>query len=259
MTNNDLVIVDEKNKKIYLSYKEKTLEVKLVFRKRKNISIKITPKDNIEIISPKSVSLSYLKKVLIIKINWIMKNLNKLENIENCFIERKYDENDKIFYLGRELSLKIIFDENINVNKKHKFIVNIDGDTMSIITSNNDKEFIKENLKQWYKMESEKIVEERIQYLKNINPIMEKLNPTFVKIKEQKKRWGSCTSSKKIYINSKISMAKLEVIDYIIIHEFSHLIHMNHSKEFYKLVENIMYNYNESEKWLKENSYKLVL
>ena len=54
-------------------------------------------------------------------------------------------------------------------------------------------------------------------------------------------------------------MAKIEAIDYILVHEFSHLVHMNHSKDFYKLVKEIMPNYKEEEKWLKDNSYKLKL
>ena len=88
---------------------------------------------------------------------------------------------------------------------------------------------------------------------------MRNLNPEIVKVKEQKKRWGSCTSAKKIYINSRIAMANLESIDYIIVHEFCHLIHMNHSKDFYNLVKEIIPNYKDSEKWLKENGYKLVI
>lgn len=54
-------------------------------------------------------------------------------------------------------------------------------------------------------------------------------------------------------------MANLEAIDYIIVHEFCHLIHMNHSKDFYNLVKEIIPNYKDSEKWLKENGYKLVI
>ena len=54
-------------------------------------------------------------------------------------------------------------------------------------------------------------------------------------------------------------MAKKEAIDYILVHEFSHLVHMNHSKDFYNLVQKIMPNYKKEEKWLRENSYKLTL
>ena len=54
-------------------------------------------------------------------------------------------------------------------------------------------------------------------------------------------------------------MAPIDVIDYILVHEFCHLVHMNHSKDFYNLVGEILPKFRENEKWLKENSYKLSL
>ena len=100
---------------------------------------------------------------------------------------------------------------------------------------------------------------DRLDILKKESQIMNSLSPNLIKIKEQKKRWGSCTSKKTIYINSRISMAKPEVIDYILVHEFCHLVHMDHSKDFYDLVSQILPNFKLAEKWLKENSYKLSL
>ena len=108
-------------------------------------------------------------------------------------------------------------------------------------------------------MESERIVLERIDFLKLNCEIMKQLVPASVKVKEQNKRWGSCTAQKNIYINSKISMARLDVIDYVIIHEFSHLVHMNHSKKFYDLVKSIMPDYKDKENWLKINGYKIII
>lgn len=258
MINQDLVTIDENNKKIFILYKEEKIEINIFYRKVKNISIKIIPKNEIEIISPKSVSIQYIKEVIIKKMKWILKTLDKLEHIDDTFMNREFNDNDIFFYLGKELKLKIILDnKKIENKKKQNCLICINEEHLSVVTTNNDKEFIKKHLKQWYKIESEKIIASRIEYLKSKNLIMRKLNPSEIKIKEQKKRWGSCTSTKKIYINSKISMAKVEVIDYIIVHEFAHLVYMNHSKDFYKLVSEIMPNYKESERWLKENSYKL--
>ena len=128
-----------------------------------------------------------------------------------------------------------------------------------MILNNNEKDFIKEELKKWYKIQSEKTVINRLEVLKKVSAIMNNLSPSLIKIKEQKKRWGSCTSNKIIYINSRISMAPIDVIDYILVHEFCHLVHMNHSKDFYNLVGEILPKFRENEKWLKENSYKLSL
>lgn len=253
------VLLDNKNNSISFLYKEENIGVKVEYRKRKNISIRIIPKNTIEIISPRSVSISFLKKVLDEKSSWIMKTLDKFENMDESFKERKYVNDEIFYYLGEEYKLKIVEDKNTQNNKKNYCHIDIKEKNLIITTNNNEGEYIKNELKKWYKIESEKIVLKRLEVLKIEKPMMNKLVPNIIKIKEQKKRWGSCTSKKTIYINLRISMAKVDVIDYIIVHEFSHLVHMNHSKDFYNLVEEILPDFRKSEKWLKENSYKLTL
>lgn len=259
MNKEKMIILDENNKEIFFMYKERKIKVNIIYRKRKSISIKIIPKDKIDIISPKSVSITYLRDLIIKKIDWIIKTLDKFENLDDSFENRDYKDEEIFYYLGEKYKLRIIKDKNISNSKKDYCIIEIRDNYLEITTNNYDKEYIKNELKKWYKVESEKIVIDRIQYLRKHNSIINSLNPGIVKIKEQKKRWGTCTSAKSIYINSRISMAKVHVIDYIIVHEYCHLVHMNHSKDFYNLVKKIMPNYKEAENWLRENAYKLIL
>ena len=133
------------------------------------------------------------------------------------------------------------------------------GDNIEIRTNNWDKDYLKESLKKWYKIQSEEVLMDRIDFLRKRSEDFRKIEPEIVKVKEQKKIWGSCNTRKTIYINSKISMLPVEAIDYIIVHEFCHILHMNHSKEFYKAVEKIIPNYKEIVAWLKENNYKFIL
>ena len=255
--NKEYEVILENNTLSFL-YKQKKINVKVIYRKRKTMSIKIIPKDNIEIISPRSLSFSYLKKILIEKSSWIMKTLDKFQYMDDDFKERNYVNGEIFYYLGKEYELNIIEDKNIYNKKKYTHISITEG-KLIIKTNNNEKDFIRNELKKWYKIESEKVVINRLEVIKRENQIINSLCPEIIKIKEQKKRWGSCTSKKHIYINSRICMTPINVIDYILVHEFCHLVHMNHSKDFYNLVEEILPNYKEDEKWLKENSYKLFL
>ena len=80
-----------------------------------------------------------------------------------------------------------------------------------------------------------------------------------IAIRDQKTRWGSCSSNRTLSFNWKLMLAPPKVLDYVIVHELCHLSHMNHSKDFWKLVETVLPDYKESKKWLKENGQTLQL
>ena len=72
-----------------------------------------------------------------------------------------------------------------------------------------------------------------------------------ITIKEIKYAWGSCSSKKNITINLELIKYSQKAIRYVILHELCHIKHMNHSKEFWKLVEKYMPEYKEIQKEFK--------
>jgi predicted metal-dependent hydrolase len=76
-----------------------------------------------------------------------------------------------------------------------------------------------------------------------------------VRLKYNKSNWGSCSSSSNINLSTRLLFAPEVVQDYVIIHELSHLIEMNHSSKFWKIVSDIMPDYKKCEKWLKTNGH----
>ena len=74
-----------------------------------------------------------------------------------------------------------------------------------------------------------------------------------------KTKWGSCDSNRNIKLNFRLIMLPHKTLDYVIVHELSHILEMNHSKEFYKIVSAVMPSYKLHQKILKENNYLLGL
>ena len=72
-----------------------------------------------------------------------------------------------------------------------------------------------------------------------------------ITIRNQKTRWGSCSSKGNLNFNCLLMLAPPEVLDYVVVHELCHRMEMNHSKRFWSLVETVLPDYREQEKWLK--------
>ena len=78
-----------------------------------------------------------------------------------------------------------------------------------------------------------------------------------ITIRDQKTRWGSCSGTGNLSFNFRLMLAPPRVLDYVVVHELCHLTHMNHSKDFWNMVERILPDYKEQRKWLKENGHTL--
>lgn len=82
---------------------------------------------------------------------------------------------------------------------------------------------------------------------------------TSITIRDQKTRWGSCSSRGTLSFNYRLIFAPPMVLDYVVVHELCHLTHMNHSKEFWNKVASVMPDYRVYRKWLKEHGHELTL
>ncbi len=78
-----------------------------------------------------------------------------------------------------------------------------------------------------------------------------------VRLKNNASNWGSCSTDNNINLSSRLLFAPQDVIDYVIVHELSHLKEMNHSAAFWNIVRAIMPDYKEKEKWLEVNGESL--
>lgn len=84
------------------------------------------------------------------------------------------------------------------------------------------------------------------------------VNPTEVTLKNYKSRWGSCYTDGRIQFNWRLAMTPKEVVEYVVIHELCHLVHANHSAEFWQLVEQHCEDFQDHKNWLKENGAAII-
>jgi len=79
------------------------------------------------------------------------------------------------------------------------------------------------------------------------------------RIKDLRSRWGSCSTTGNISINYRVVMAPPEVMDYLFVHELAHLVHHNHSAEYWAVVAKVIPEHKRRRAWLRDNRLKLEL
>ena len=79
-----------------------------------------------------------------------------------------------------------------------------------------------------------------------------------ITIRNQRTRWGSCSSQGNLNFNCLLLRTPQEVLEYVVVHELCHRKEMNHSPKFWAEVERVLPNYRESKRWLKENGPGLI-
>lgn len=203
-------------------------EYEVVVEKKMNKNSYIRIKDDLCIY----VTTSYMAtKNFVIKM--LDENHSSLQKMVNKKI-RSMEKKEKFFYLGQTYD---IIEMNI--------IDRVEIEGHRIYVKNADM------LKKWYQKEIKNIFEERYDY--NYARFNENVSQPKLKIRKMKSRWGVYNKNNhSVTLNSHLIEYSLDKIDYVIIHELSHIIHFDHSKYFWNLVLKYCPNYKVIRKELKE-------
>lgn len=202
---------------------DQTLTLNIQYSKRKKISLQIDGAGRLNVKAPKGMADEVILSAVQGHSAWITDKLRSLEAARQVPQPKEYQEEGSFLYLGKEYPL-------------HKLIA----------TGERDAETLKQELKKFYFNSLKKVIAERMPHYQN----QLKVKPKSFEIVESRTKWGSCSSDKKLTFNYRLAMAPPEVIDYVIIHELCHLLHMNHDRSFWRRLGSIMPDYKAKEEFL---------
>ncbi|MCO1604018.1 M48 family metallopeptidase [Desulfosporosinus nitroreducens] len=208
--------------------------------------------DRVRISAPKNVSAKQLKDLVNAKQEWILKHwLVKQDAMKS---PARYIDGEQFLYRGNTIELKIIRYPRKLIRvflEGQSLVVNLPMDLLEQDCASN----IMEALKLWYKAQARKILQDKL----DIQAKRMQVSFQTFRLKEQKTRWGSCSSKGNLNLNWRIIMAPDPAMDYIIIHELAHLTHLNHSNQFWQRVAEFMPEYADWRKWFKDHGQNLRL
>lgn len=214
----------------------RSIDYVIEFSTRKSLTISISKKDKKLIVkSPLGLSLTYIKNFVVTKRSWIEKQCNIIEN-DTSFIEVSYENGSSHVILGREYILEIH-----SANKTEIFTT----DSGKLIVNCRSNTNVEAAIKKWYATIAPNV------FMQIMRPIIDNFGskyniyPSGIEYKFVKRYWGQCTSKRLIRINLGLIHQPQAAIEYIILHELCHLVHQNHSKKFWELVEKEMPDFKE--------------
>lgn len=187
---------------------------------------------------------------------------------EKCF---DFGHGSEVFLLGDKVNLVIrtgkkgqVFTEpaideltelNKHDNQKDSLVVVInERNKERLIETKTLPKQVKKQLESYFKVEAQNYISTRLVSLSAQTSLV----PKQIKIKQYRARWGSCNNRQEVSFNYLLMMAPPSVIDYVIVHELCHLIHLNHSTDFWQLVGKHCPYYQEAKQWLSSHQNDLV-
>ena len=225
--------------------RERTFQYILTRKAVKNLNMRVKPEGEIYVSAHPLVPVKYIDKFVLSHEQTLIKTLDKYEKIRaNTLQPLQYVSGEKIRFLGEELHLLVEPALVEEVEKIGQFLFLRVKDT----TDFNRKERV---MKKWISRMQKEIF---FEICKEIYPLFQPYNVKYplVKIRNMKSRWGSCQPQKNIItLNGKMIAANRAAIEYVVLHEFAHFIHPNHSKDFYDLVESLMPDWKERKAMLQ--------
>ena len=178
---------------------------------------------------------------------WLLRALVRLEKLAAIIPDRSLAHGTTVPYLGHALTLNLSVGTPARAGRL--------GDSLIVHAPRRTRSAVRAALEVWYRGEAARVLEGHARELGRRHG----LDYRKIVIRDQKRRWGSCSSSGTLSFNWRLMLAPAEVARYLVAHELSHRAHPDHSLRFWDKVAELCPGFREQERWLKRNGVSLVL
>jgi predicted metal-dependent hydrolase len=207
---------------------------------RRSISLTISSDGKLIVKAPTLMPAFIINRFIKEKQDWIERRIALIE-VNPVKAKKEFVNGEKFYFLGKLYELSVVSGtRTIELNEV-------------LIVPNIPKILLKTELMMWYKTQAKKIILERVEIYKNKTG----LTPTGVTISNARSKWGTCFHDNTMNFSWRLVMAPLSVIDYVVVHEFSHIQVKNHSRKFWERVKLYCPLYRTERRWLKTHGSML--
>jgi len=178
---------------------------------------------------------------------WLLRALQRVERLASMIPDRSLRHGTSVPYLGEVLTLNLSLGRPARVGRL--------GASLIVHVPRRTRAAVRLALEDWYRGEAARILEQVALDLCRDHG----LDYRKIVIRDQKRRWGSCSSNGTLSFNWRLMLAPAEVARYLVAHELAHRVHPDHSRRFWDKVADLCPGFREQERWLKRYGVSLVL
>nr|WP_229207556.1 MULTISPECIES: SprT family zinc-dependent metalloprotease [unclassified Duganella] len=226
------------------------LEYELRRSTRRSIGFMIDD-EGLRVTAPKRVSIAEIDEAIRTKQHWILGKLKERRERRAARLQKpplEWIDGAQIPYLGADITLRLLVGGRnrsiYNPNTRELWITLLPGASENLL---------KERVKTWYQQQAKELFAQRLDlYAGRLGVQYHSFG-----LSSAGTRWGSCTADRKIRLNWKLIHFSLPLIDYVVAHELSHILEMNHSQQFWDTVGLIYPEYEEAKNLLRRRSQEL--
>ncbi len=210
------------------------ISYQVVRSNRKSVALVINNEANLIVRAPTHMSDEAIDAFVQKKRRWINEKQQQVAVFGEKHPPVVVETGESIMYLGSSYA---IIKDNVDMVEisGNELIIPEDFDIVSLIT--------------WLKEQAMQIISDRVAMYANVTGV----TPGTVKLSDAKARWGSCSNKNNLNFAWWLIMCPLSVIDYVVVHELSHITYKNHSQAFWARVKTVLPTYEDDQEWLKVN------
>ena len=220
------------------------LSVDVVQRKlNKNLRLSVhPPQGRVRVSAPHSVSLNTIRAFVASRLDWIQQQQIRVRALP-CEPEHQYEEGECHYFAGQAYRLNII-------ERDAAPALRLLDDSLELCirpdSTRNKRETV---LHEWYRAQMKQTLPAMIEKYETLMGV----NVAEFGVKRMKTRWGTCnTAAQRIWLNLELAKKPLACLEYVVVHEMTHLLERSHNQRFVKLMDQFMPDWREHKAQLNQ-------
>lgn len=200
-------------------------QVRRTGRRSKNISVRVHHDGTVRVGAPSWASIKEINRVVALHAEWIAERV-----AEAHALLPRYEDGALHFFLGKRYPLAL-------QSASEREAVAFNGRRIVVAAHAHEPAHLRELMRRWYRARAMELLAHRIGEALELPWL--KGEPTW-RLRRMRSQWGSCTATGEVTLNTHLAKAPLELVDYVVLHEFAHLKHHDHGHGFERLMDRHM-------------------